>query len=150
MKWSIEPVTMERYGALRLFYVSLLPQQYDKAWMLDTLSSSTSIMIQKRTRILGALTFTTHYHEENKTSLHLLFLAVDAVYRSEGIASMLLQQAFLQKVHFFTVQMQASNYAAIRLYTHHGFTLVEKKQGVYTRLQDDTCLYFIKQGNIME
>lgn len=71
-------------------------------------------------------------------------LAVEPGYRRKGIASMLLdglQQALREKeVYSLTLEVRASNEAAIDLYHKHGYIQVGRRPNYYHRPKEDALI----------
>lgn len=65
--------------------------------------------------------------------------------RGQGIASALLEKLFLlgreQGADWFTLEVRASNRAAIGFYRKHGFQPVGRRRDFYTAPREDALLY---------
>lgn len=76
-------------------------------------------------------------------------IAVDPAYRRQGVAEAILS-AYLRfgraKLAFLTLEVRASNEAAIGLYKKLGFEEVGRRKGYYTEPKEDAVLMTVEFG----
>ena len=83
--------------------------------------------------------------------LHINTMAVAADRRRQGIASALLEHVLEEGrangVRKATLEVRASNEAALRLYESLGFRIVARRPRYYTKPEEDALILWLEAGN---
>jgi len=81
--------------------------------------------------------------------LHINTLAVAPAERRKGLATLLLKHVLAETskegARKATLEVRASNEAALALYRSLGFTVRAKRQGYYTRPQEDALILWLEE-----